>query len=133
MHLRHCPLRAAKGMKGRHADCRHCDVCQKEDALDGRTLVDRKGVAFPLRRIAEPDCGCVVQVLNSAPLMPLRKLDRLPQTGGWRLLLDPGEPTGAIVRVYRAALDGEDFRTMAEWKTIEAMNTTTGHYFRGVE
>ncbi len=133
MHLRHCPLRAARSMPGKHADCRHCDGCEASERLDGRTLIDRRGVAFPLRRIAEPVCGCVVQVLNSAPLMPLRKLDRLPGVKRWRLLLNPDEPTEAIVRVYRAALDGEDFRALPEWETIEAMNTTTGHCFRGVE
>ena len=138
MHLRHCPLRAAEGMKGRHADCRRCDGCAPELRLDGKALVDRKGVAFPLRRIAQPgqpdgSGGCVIQALNSAPLMPLRRLDRLPGCAGWRLLLDAGEPTQAVVRVYRAALDGGDFRSLPEWERIENMNTTTGHYFRGVE
>ena len=75
----------------------------------------------------------MVEVLNSAPLMPLRRLDRLPETAAWRLLLGPGEPTEAIVRVYRAALDGADFKALPEWAAIDAMNTTTGHYFRGVE
>ena len=133
MHLRHCPLRAAEGMAGRHADCRRCDACRPAERLNGRALVDRKGVAFPLLRIAEPGCGCVVQVLNSAPIMPLRRLDRLPASSGWRLLLQPDEPTEAIVRVYRAALDGGDFKALAEWEILENMNTTTGHYFRGVE
>ena len=132
MHLRHCPLRAAEGMKGPHAACRHCDGCAPEARLDGRTLVDRKGAAFPLARLAQPG-GCVVEVLNSAPLMPLCRLDRLPETAAWRLLLGPGEPTEAIVRVYRAALDGADFKALPEWAAIDAMNTTTGHYFRGVE
>ena len=132
MHLRHCPLRAAKGMKGRHADCRHCDACAPADRLNGRMLIDRKGAAFPLRRIAMPG-GCVIQVLNSVPLMPLKRLGRLPKTSGWRLLLRPDEPAEAIVKVYRAALDGADFKAMPEWRIIESMNTTTGHFFRGVE
>ncbi len=133
MHLRHCPLRAARGMKGRHADCRHCDACRAEERLDGRTLVDRKGAAFPLRRVAEPGSGCVVQVLNSVPLMPLKRREKLPQADGWRLLLNPDEPAGTIVRVYRVALEGADFKDLPEWEILEAMNTTTGHYFRGVE
>ena len=132
MHLRHCPLRSAQGMKGKHADCRHCDGCRPGQGLDGRHLTDRKGVAFPLKRLAMPG-GCVIQVLNSAPLMPLRRLERLPKTAGWRLLLEAGEPTEAIVKVYRAALDGEDFKALDEWRTVEGMDTTTGHYFRGVE
>ncbi len=132
MHLRHCPLRAAEGMKGPHADCRRCDGCAPGERLDGKALVDRRGIAFPLRRLAQPG-GCVIQVLNSAPLMPLRRLGRMPRTSGWRLLLGPGEPTEAIVRIYRAALDGADFKALTEWAVIDAMNTTTGHYFRGVE
>jgi len=132
MHLRHCPLRSAEGMKGKHADCRHCDGCRPSDRLDGRTMVDRRSAAFPLRRVAMPG-GCVVQLLNSVPLMPLKKRDRLPDAEGWRLLLSKGEPTAAIVKVYRAALDGEDFRALPQWQTLETMNTTAGHYFRGVE
>ena len=132
MHLRHCPLRAAEGMKGRHADCRHCDGCGASDRLDGRAMIDRRGAAFPLRRLAMPG-GCVIQVLNSVPLMPLKKLERLPKAEGWRLLLSGGEPAADIARVYRAALDGEDFRALPQWQTIETMNTTAGHYFRGVE
>jgi len=132
MHLRHCPLRAAEGMKGRHAECRHCDACKTSERLDGRTMIDRKGAAFPLKRLAMPG-GCVIQVLNSVPLMPLKKLDRLPEAEGWRLLLSEGEPAEDIVKVYRAALDGKDFKALTQWRAIEAMNTTAGHYFRGVE
>ena len=65
--------------------------------------------------------------------MPLKKLERLPKAEGWRLLLSGGEPAADIARVYRAALDGEDFRALPQWRTIETMNTTAGHYFRGVE
>lgn len=132
MHLRHCPLRAARGMKGPHRDCRHCDGCQPDARLNGKALVDRKGAAFPLNRLAMPG-GCVIQVLNSVPLMPLKHLNRLPGASGWRLLLRVDEPVEAITRVYRAALDGVDFRALPEWAAIETMNTTTGHYFRGVE
>lgn len=132
MHLRHCPLRSAEGMGGKHAQCRHCDACKPFDRLDGRAMVDRRDAAFPLRRVAMPG-GCVVQVLNSVPLMPLKKRERLPEAGGWRLLLSRGEPTEAVVKVYRAALDGQDFRALPQWQILETMNTTAGHYFRGVE
>ena len=132
MHLRHCPLRAARGWKGRHADCRNCDGCAPGDRLDGKALVDRKGAVFPLNRLAMPG-GCVIQVLNSATLMPLKRLNRLPDVRAWRLLLRGDEPVEDVVRVYRAALDGRDFKSMPEWAGIDEMNTTTGHYFRGVE
>lgn len=132
MHLRHCPLRAAEGMKGRHADCRHCDGCAPGARLDGKALQDRRGAAFPLRRLAQPG-GCVIQVLNSVPLMPLRHLDRLPKAAAWRLLLDVGDDAAALVALYRAALDGKDFKALPQWRRVDAMDTTTGHYFRGVE
>ena len=132
MHLRHCPLRAARGMPGPHADCRHCDVCAPEEVLNDRALTDRKNAEFPLKRLAMPG-GCVVQVLNCVPLMPLKRLDRLPKASGWRLLLRPEEPVEAVVRVYRAALHGADFKALPEWAILESMNTTAGHFFRGVE
>jgi len=131
MYLRHCPLRSARGMKGPHDGCRHCDACPPPDRLNGRAMTDRKGAAFPLRRLAMPG-GCAVQMLNSAALMPLRRLDRLPGGCDWRLLLGADEPVEAVMKVYRAALDGGDFRSLPEWSAIEGMNTTTGHYFRGV-
>ena len=65
--------------------------------------------------------------------MPLKKLNRLPKAEGWRLLLSAGEPVADIVKVYRAALDGGDFRALPQWQALETMNTTAGHYFRGVE
>ena len=132
MQLRHCPLRAAEGMAGLHETCRHCDACPPGDRLNGRHMTDRRGAAFPLNRIAMPG-GCVVQVLNSVPLMPLNKLDRLPSASAWRLLLREDEPVAAILRVYRAALDGEDFKALPEWAILSQMDTTSGHYFRGVE
>ena len=39
----------------------------------------------------------------------------------------------AVVKAYRAALDGLDFRVLPEWEAIEKLDTTTGHWFRGVE
>ena len=75
----------------------------------------------------------MIQVLNSVPLMPLKKLNKLPKAESWRLLLNPGEPTADLVKVYRAALDGEDFRALPPWQAMDTMKTTAGHYFRGVE
>ena len=70
---------------------------------------------------------------NSVPLMSLKRLDKLPKAAGWRLLLRSDEPVEAVVKVYRAAMDGEDFKSLPEWEIIETMNTTTGHSFRGVD
>ena len=132
MHLRHCPLRAVRGMKGKHADCRHCDACAPGERLDGRSLEDRRGAAFPLERVAMPG-GCVIRLLNCAPIMPLRRLSRIPRAAAWRLLLTDGEPAAALTETYRAAIDGADFKATAGWRYIDGMQTTTGHFFRGVE
>ena len=132
MQLRHCPLRASKQLRGPHAGCRRCDGCAPEERIDAKALTDRTGARFPLRRIAS-DAGCVVQLLNSAKLMLLRRHTSLPAASGWRLLLDAGEPVEAAVRLHRIAMDGGDPRADAEWAKLDEMNTTTGHYFRGAE
>ena len=131
MQLRHCPFRAVHGLKGAHADCRRCDRCAPAERIDARSLTDRTGAAFPLRRLATED-GCIVRVLNSVPLMTLKRIRRLPGADAWRLLIDdPGDLPA--VRLYRMAARGEDFRTDPDWPSYESMNTTTGHYFRGAE
>ncbi len=126
MQLRHCPKRAAQKMPGQHRDCRACD----RDGGPLPELVDRTQARFPLRRIAYAS-GCVVQVRNSVPLMLLRHLDRMPTAAVWRILI---EQTDAVMaaRLYRAARDGRDFKILPEWEKMDAMKSTTGHYFRGV-
>ncbi len=131
MQLRHCPLRAAWALPGCHEDCRRCDGNPSDGAparLNGLALTDRRGVRFPLRRLAS-DEGCVVEVLNSVPLFLLRHLGRLPAASGWVLLLSEGEPVEAVAAAHRAALDQE----APDLAPFEGMDTTTGHYFRGVE
>ena len=132
MQLRHCPLRAVEGMKGLHRSCRRCDGCAPADHVNEKSFTDRTGARFPLRRIAS-DAGCVVQLLNSAKLMLLRRHASLPAASGWRLLLDRDDPAEAVVRLHRVALDGGDPREDADWPKLDQMNTTTGHYFRGAE
>ncbi len=133
MQLRHCPLRAHWALPGRHADCRRCDLKAPPsdgapETLNGLSLTDRLGVGFPLRRVASGE-GCVIEVLNSVPLSLMRRFDRLPRASGWLLLLDAGEPVEAIVQAHRAALDGE----RPDLRAFDGLETTTGHYFRGVE
>ena len=137
MHLRHCPLRAGDPKAGGlHADCRRCDAAKRGERLDDQMLVDRKGAAFPLKRIAA-ETGCVVQVLNSVPMLLLRRADRLPRAYAWRLLLTDDDPVELLMRAHRACLDagtnGKDACASEDWAVLDHMNTTTGHYFRGVE
>ena len=128
MQLRHCPRRASEDIPGKHRDCRMCDA---PGAKPLGELVDRTGAAFELRRIAF-DSGCVIQLLNSVPLMLLRRMDRLPDASAWRILVTRDD-AAAATKLHRAALDGKDFRNMPEWAAFDTMKSTTGHYFRGVE
>ena len=130
MYLRHCPLRASRGLKGLHKACRRCDSAS--ECISDKTLTDRTGAQFPLRRIAS-DAGCVIQLRNSAKLMLLRKISSLPKASSWRLILDESDPVEDIVRLHAMAVAGENFRSDPAWAQIEKMNTTTGHYFRGAE
>ena len=134
MQLRHCPLRAAdKKLTGLHDACRRCDSAAECDKINAQALTDRKGVSFPLRRIAS-DEGCVIQVLNSVPMMMLRRAEKLPAACAWRLLLDKNDPIEAVVRAHIAcAENGRESCRPQDWDQIEKMETTTGHYFRGVE
>ena len=131
MQLRHCPYRAVHGLKGKHADCRRCDHCNSADHVNARRLTDRTGADFPLRRVATDD-GCIVRVLNSVPLMLLKRIQRLPKADAWRLLIDDPADLTAL-RLYKMAACGENFRDDPAWKQYESLNTTTGHYFRGAE
>ena len=132
MQLRHCPYRAAHGLKGKHADCRRCDHCAPEDHINARALTDRTGADFPLRRLATDD-GCVVRLLNSVPMMTLKRIARLPKADGWRLFIDDIGELEGVLPLYQAAARGENFRSDSRWSSLENLNTTTGHYFRGAE
>ena len=67
---------------------------------------------------------------NCDTLMPLRRADRLPPAAAWRLLLEREDDVSAVVRAYSRAAAGEDIRGEA---LLRMPQTTTGHYFRGVE
>ena len=132
MLLRHCPIRARSS--GSHEACRRCDGVQESEMMNGHVLIDRRDTRFPLRRQKTPG-GCIVKVMNSVPLCVLKRGGKLPGAKGWRVILTD-ESMGlaeAIVRLHRMALDGENVREARQWEMIENMQTTTGHYFRGVE
>ena len=125
MQLRHCPLNAMhEGVA--HIDCHACD---NGKGIDGMALIDRKHVAFPLRRLREED-GCIVRILNSVPLSVLKHIEKLPKASAWRLIHtdEDKETMLALIKAYQAAADGEPDRSL-----FSDMQTTSGHYFRGVE
>lgn len=129
MLLRHCPIAAVNG--GKHAECRRCDIVPEGERITEHVLTDRTGASFPIERLRTED-GCILSLLNSVPLMTLRK--KLPAASAWRILLT-NEDDGmaeAVVRTHRAALDGRDFRNSGYWDMLDAAPSTTGHYFRGV-
>lgn len=132
MSLRHCPLRARSD--GAHISCHRCDAVPEEQRAGAHRLIDRTGAAFPLRRQKSGE-GCVIKLMNSLPMMLLRHTAKLPEAASWRLVMTDETPEMAahIVRLHRAALRGEDMRTLNDWSALEDMPTTTGHYFRGVE
>ena len=127
MHLKHCPLNAARG-GGAHAQCRRCDSAGEAGRLDAKCLIDRKRIRFPLSRLAT-GAGCVIDIMNSVPLSLLKHARRLPDAVGWRLLFEEEDENTAIAvtRAYKAALHGE------EPGEIPVTDITTGHYFRPVE
>jgi putative protease len=130
MRLRHCPVRARLG--GRHEACRLCDE-RPGEGLEAHSLTDRKGARTPMRRLKTPS-GCIVELDNCVPLLLLRNAGRIPGAARWRIRLTAeDEAPEAIVRLHRAALDGEDFKSLPGWSAMDALPTTTGHYFRGVE
>lgn len=129
MHLRHCPVNAARG-GGKHADCCACDAARAGARTDDSALIDRKRVRFPLSRLAE-EGGCVVDVENSVPLSLLKHTGRLPAACGWRMrFTDEDErQVRALTQAFRRLADGERLdETDAEPERI-----TTGHYFRPVD
>lgn len=130
MRLRHCPVRARLG--GEHDACRLCD--EKPGAgLEAHALSDRVGARFPMRRL-KTGSGCIVELDNCVPLFLLRGAGRIPGAARWRVrLTDEGALSEGVVRLHRAALGGEDFKALPDWAEMDALKTTTGHYFRGVE
>ena len=129
MHLRHCPVNAARG-GGRHVDCHACDTARVDARTDDSALIDRKRVRFPLSRVAE-EGGCVVDVENSVPLSLLKHTGKLPTACGWRMLFtDEGaSQVRALTEAFRRLADGERLDDM----TAEPERITTGHFFRPVD
>ena len=125
MQLRHCPNRAVNDIPGKHSACRLCDNGNRLMPLE-----DRTGAQFALRRIAY-DSGCVIQLMNSVPLMLLRRAGKLPSAHAWRILID--DDSADITPLYRAYLEGRDHTALPQWRKYDEMRSTTGHYFRGVE
>ena len=127
MWLRHCPMRAAMGLRGAHAECRRCDSAEQK--LEGSVMRDRRGMEFSLRRLAT-DEGCIAELQNCDTLMLLRKYAKLPSAKAWRILLDETDDIEGVVCAHTDAAHG---RLSPDAEILGMGHTTTGHYFRGVE
>ncbi|MBR5379416.1 MAG: U32 family peptidase [Clostridia bacterium] len=126
MHLRHCPLNAARG-GGQHVSCRACDLNPPDKRLDACSLTDRMKAVFPLRRLAS-DRGCVIDLLNSVPLDVASRTVELPKSAVWRLLFTDETPAQAeqTLLLYARLARGEE-------AAVPDRPHTTGHYFRKTE
>ena len=126
MHLRHCPLNAAR-KGGAHAACRACDGARQGQRLNDCALRDRTNADFPLRRTASEE-GCVIDLLNSVPMDLSGRIAQLPACVSWRLLFSD-ETEEEALRITRRYL------RLARSRQSEPPEEkfTTGHYFRAVE
>ena len=133
MWLRHCPLRAAMNLPGTHRACRRCDACPADERLDAQSMRDRKRASFPLRRLATEE-GCIALLQNCDTLMLLRKTGKLPDAFAWRLLLEGEDDVSGVVSAHVLAAQGNATQDAPVLQTGNVgRQTTTGHYFRGVE
>ena len=130
MQLRHCPYRTTHNLPGKHESCRRCDSAP--DPVTGKTLVDRTGAQFALRRVAT-DEGCIVRIMNSVPLMLLKRANRLPKADAWRIMTEDEGEVESLIRLYSLAARNADFKFDPDWTKYESLAATTGHFFRGVK
>ena len=128
MLLNHCPERVRLGLSAKRAECRLCKtssaVCSRENAI----MTDRKGYQFPLARTRFAE-GCEIQVLGALPT-DLRAYDTDRRSLGAGALLhftvESKEEQLALTQTYAALLRGEAI-------SASTVQTTTGHWLRGVE
>ncbi len=128
MLLNHCPERVRLGLSEKRAACRICKtetmVCGHENAA----MTDRKGYQFPLSRTLMPE-GCEIQALGALPT-DLRAYDADRRTLGAGMLLhftiETAQEQLALTRLFADLMNGMP-------PPPSAVQTTTGHWIRGVE
>ena len=128
MLLNHCPERVRLGLSERRSTCRICKtdsmVCGKENA----SMTDRKGYCFPLTRTVHPE-GCEIQVLGALPT-DLRAYDADRRSLNAGMLLhfttETAQQQIELTRQFAALSRGESI-------PASGMQTTSGHWVRGVE
>jgi putative protease len=101
-------------------------------------LVDRKGIAFPLRT---DKMTCKTEILNSQPIFLADKMDEVVTSGidSIKLLFTVENPSRCkeIASIYQTGLqEGADKAVQVYQEKIERIMSegfTRGHYYRGVE
>ncbi len=123
MLLAHCPRLFARGQTEQAG----CDLCGQGTPLSPMT--DRKGYAFPMRRVRLPH-GCMVRMYNALPtwLLKDKHLTRALALGADIRLDFTDESLNVCERIVRAAR-----AAMCGQPTDEWTDTTAGHFARGVE
>lgn len=125
MLLSHCPRRTKRGDDAQDA---RCDACAQDGGCPA-VYTDRKGYRFPARRTKLAH-GCVIRLYNSVPTDLSRMADKLRQLDcSLRLSFtdEPLERQREITASYRAILEGKSAAHAM------AVQTTSGHFARGVE
>lgn len=117
MLLHHCPARTYLGLNKGHADCLLCDK-HDHNSLEGSSLIDRKGFAFPLLRLRLPE-GCRIRLLNALPANNVQKV----HAAGYAALHELTNETGSMLAQAVSILLGGS----------ADMETTAGHWSRPVE
>jgi len=113
-----------------------CDSCKLDS---GYRLIDRKGIAFPLKR--RKIARCYTEVLNSQVLLVVDEMEKIMKTGVRRYGINLEgyslEEIKHIVALHRFALDNPGQRFPKDLDSILAKlknrGYTKGHFFRGVK
>lgn len=117
MLLHHCPARTYLGLNKGHADCLLCDK-HDHNSLEGSSLIDRKGFAFPVLRLRLPE-GCRVRLLNSLPANNVQKVHAAGYAALHELTNETDETLTQAITILRGG--------------SADMETTAGHWARPVE
>ncbi|MEG0767984.1 MAG: DUF3656 domain-containing protein, partial [Clostridia bacterium] len=126
MLLTHCPVRVGKGLRTGRA---HCNLCAQGMGIQGQYLTDRQGYRFPMQPL-HTAYGCLIRLYNSVPTDLTNHFAKLRGLCASMRLSFVDEPLAErvdIVMRYRRWMDAETVPAQ------KVRDTTSAHYFRGVE
>lgn len=121
MILNHCPARTALGLYAGKENCSMCHEGKKESLLN-KTLTDRIGEAYPLRAIYNDDY-CIVEMYNSKATSLHKNINDFKGMG--KIIHCTFETTQQQIDILNAFYTGD-------FSILSSMETTTGHFDKGV-